>query len=117
MKLLKKRIAWDLIEKEYCTKEENEKFSEILKNGGELPDGVYKETIGSGYEESGSETKYYRNGALEASQEEIFEYLMYKQLSVLDSIRSCLIFFVVLAVLGIIGGAILGIVSCNMLKA
>jgi hypothetical protein len=84
----------NLVDVEYCSNEENDKLSGMQEDG--IPNNVQK-SIG---------TKYYHRYVSDLSDEEKKLFLMTKQLSNLKSIKNCLIFFVVLAIIGLIIGFI-----------
>lgn len=92
------KIDFDLLQKTPCTTEENKEYEELLKNGGTLPDGVFAYTYGD--EESTSE--FYTVYESDLSEAEIQEYLTYKQLSMIKTIKNCVLFFTVLTIIGMI---------------
>lgn len=107
-KLMQLRLKNNLLQKVYCSREESEKYIELLKNNQPLPKGVYQEESDvTGY--SQFYTIYEANK--EMTPEEIEEYFLLKQSSDIRTIRNCVIFFTVLIVIvliiGFIGGACL----------
>ena len=94
------KMDMGLIQQIDCSPKENKEIRKILKETGELPEGVYT------YEyDYGSE--FYRLEEADLTEAEIAEYLTYKQLSLLRTIKNCVVFFTVLTVLGLIGGFML----------
>ena len=80
-----------------CTKEENKEYREMLKRGESLPDGVYK------YEDSlDDELGFYTIYIPEMTSEETKEYILLKQYGELRTIKKCMVFFTVLAILSIV---------------
>lgn len=93
---------FDLIQKIPCTREENKAYSQMLKNGQPLPQGVIKdEYAGEGYAE------FYTVYTPDLSEKEIQEYLTYKKLALLNTIKNCVLFFTVLTIIGLVSGLLL----------
>lgn len=101
--LLAYKEQFDLIQKIPCTKEENKAYTQLLKNGQPLPQHVYK------YEYSLSEDweEFYTLYIPNLTEHEINEYLTYKQLSLLNTIKNYLLFFVILTIIGLVGALLL----------
>ena len=77
-----------------CSKEENQKYRELLKNGGSLPEGVfaYKNDLGENI------YQYYTVHIPEnLSKEERLEYIILKQYELIKTIKNCVLFFAILA--------------------
>jgi hypothetical protein len=89
-----------LSDKYTCSKEEEQEYRRLLKQKESLPNGVYKAENGV----------YYKLQELTISKEERDEYLAYTQIALLGSIKRCLQFFVILAIIGIIGGIIIALI-------
>ena len=68
------------------------KWIEMKKNGEELPEDVFEDTNG----------KYFRLEPSKMSREDELLVVQLRQMKYLKTIRSCVIFFVVLAVIGIL---------------
>lgn len=92
------RMEYDLIQKKPCTAHENEAYQEILKNGGQLPDGVFAYTYG----DQVSSSEFYTVHEEDLTEAEVREYLAYRQLSMIKTIKNCVLFFTVLTVIGMI---------------
>ena len=105
------KTEFNLLVKVPCTQEENEMFVQLLRNGGDLPSGVYAYGINSEYEENIRQwaSKFYTLRETDLSESEIREYLTFKQLNLLDTIKKCIVFFTVLTIIELI--ALLLIVS------
>ena len=99
-KLKAYKIEFELLQKIPCSTQENEEYRKILENGGVLPEGDF-----SYYD--GGETptsSFYKIYETDLTESEIAEYLTYKKLSLIKTIKSCVVFFTVLTVIGIIVG-------------
>ena len=81
-------IELGLVEKVYCSVEEDKKFKKMLKNNESLPPDVKTDMRGM----------HYRWAFHNQSDEKIKQSLLYKQLLILRSMKKCLSFFVILAV-------------------
>ena len=92
---------FDLIQKIPCTKEEDKAYSQMLKNGQPLPEGIERQEFSDGYEE------FYTVYKPDLSEKEIQEYLTYKKLSLLNTIKNCVLFFTVLTIIGLVGWLLL----------
>lgn len=93
------KFEFDLLQKISCTKQENKVYSQILKQGGTLPDGVFAYIYDNG---DISTTDFYTVYESDLSEAEIREYLAYKQLSLIKSIKNYILFFVILTVIGMV---------------
>ena len=93
------RFAFDLMQKIPCTKQENTQYAKLVKEGGALPEGVFPYAYDSG---DISNTEFYTIYEPDLTREEKEEYLIYKKLSYLRTIKNCMVFFVVLTVLSIL---------------
>ena len=104
------RFEFDLMQKIPCTKEENKKCQEILKERGELPEGFYAYVYETG---EISETEFYTIYQPELTEAEKEEYLTYKQLEYLKSIKNGVKFFVILTIIGLICSFFLMLIASN----
>ena len=93
-----------------CSEKENAAYAKLLQENQPLPAGVFPFIYESGEE---SREVFYTLVEPDLTQEEIKEYLTYKNLIYLRTIKNCLVFFTVLTVIGMIFGfmAALGIFS------
>lgn len=92
-----------LLQRIPCTKEENKEYHEILKNGGVLPEGIYPYL--NYLNESDNNTipfEFYTVLDTDLTESEIEEYLTYKKLDLIKTIKNCVVFFTTLAVIGLI---------------
>ena len=88
------RLKYDLYEKALCSQKENQEYKDLLKQGKRLPEDIYP--VGDF-----NDSEFYRLVRPELTQEEIAEYLMYKKLDMLKTIKNCIVFFTVLMIIGI----------------
>lgn len=70
-----------------------------MKNGGVLPEGVYAYVYDDG---ETSTTEFYTIYETDLTESEISEYLTYKKLSLIKTIKNCIMFFTVLTIIGMI---------------
>ena len=96
------RLKYDLYDQRLCTDEENEEYRKLLKQGEKLPDDVYPLDSDWRNVNNSGKTEFCRLIRPELTQEEITEYLMYKKLDMLKTIKNCVVFFTVLTIIGII---------------
>ncbi len=96
--LQKHKFEFNLLQRIPCSKQEIEEYRKILKNGGKLPDGVYVGEL---------DDDFYTIYESDLTEAEIREYLTYKQLSLIRTIKNCAVFFVLLTIIGMISYLIL----------
>lgn len=89
-----------IVQKEFCTQDENLSFKKISKDGEALPEDVHEVDIVFG--------TYCRYVKTDMSVEEIQELLLLRQTSYLKSIKRGVTFFVALAVVGLLLGLYIG---------
>ena len=97
MKDLKKElrenmIELDFIQKQWCTKEEEKEIKMLRKEKKDLPEGIIQDTDDS----------HFRWVESNLSNDEINHLLKLRQTLYLRTIKSCMIFFVVLAAISLI---------------
>lgn len=102
------RLEFDLIQKIPCSKRENTEYKKMLKESGTLPEGVYAYIYNNGTE---SKDEFYTLCETDLTEDEIAEYLTFKKLSLLKTIKTCAVFFTVLSVLGVAACVILLLLS------
>ncbi len=91
--------------KQDCTEEENARYLEKIKNGETVPDNV-----GRYLDENEQPTdNFYIIEKDDMTHEQRMEFLAMKQHEELVSIRKCMVFFTVLAILGLISAFLLKI--------
>lgn len=101
--LRSQRFEHDILQKIPCSAKENRMCEELLKSGGTLPKGVYAYEYDSGT----SVNEFYTIYEADLTENELKEYLAYKQLALLHTIKNCVVFFTVLTVIGIVAGLFL----------
>ena len=99
------KFEFNLLQKIPCARQENEKYKELLKNGDALPEGVHEPTYEYG------ETDFYTISEADLTEGEIREYLTYKQLRLLKTIKNCAVFFTVLTILGMAAYFIMAMIA------
>ncbi len=100
--LQKLRVKHKLIRRTNCTEEENQAYKAMRIKGQRLPDHV-RERLDPGDIPSGI---YYTEESLDLSAEERMEYIELLQLSKLNTIKNCALFFAAIAAV-CIGGFLL----------
>lgn len=98
-KLRAHKFEFDLLQKIPCTKQENKEYQQLLKEGGSLPEGVYAYTYDTG---ETSTSEFYTIYETDLTESEIREYLTYKQLSLIRTIKNCVLFFTILTIIGMV---------------
>lgn len=78
-----------------CSKEDNKKYAQMVKDGQPLPAGVYD------YNYENTESEYYTIYTPDISNDELLEMLTYKKLGYLRTIKNCAVYFVVLSVIAL----------------
>ncbi len=97
-KLRAHKFEFNLLQKIPCSEQENKEYKKLLKEGGTLPKGVYAYE----YEDETSTGEFYTVYEAELTEAEIKEYLTYKQLSYIRTIKNCVLFLTVLVIIKII---------------
>ncbi len=93
------KFEFNLLQKVPCSKQENKEYQKLLKDGGTLPEGIYAYVDNIG---ETSTTEFYTIHETDLTESEIREYLTYKQLSLIRTIKNCVMFFTVLNIIGMI---------------
>ena len=93
------KFEFDLLQKIPCSKQENEEYKKLLKDGGVLPEGVFAYVYDSG---ETSTTEFYTVYETDLTESEITEYLTYKKLSLIRTIKNCAMFFTVLTIISMV---------------
>ncbi|MCC8192601.1 MAG: hypothetical protein LIO41_06160 [Ruminococcus sp.] len=94
------KFEFGLLQKVPCSKEDNNKYQNLQKNGGGLPVGVYSYSNGDVFENDTFYTVYEPY----LTETEKQDYLTLKKLNMIKTIKNCAIFFTVLAVISLICG-------------
>ena len=92
------KAQFDLIQKIPCTKEENKVYTKLVKEGKSLPDGIYRYL----YEAEEDIYDFYSVYEPELTEQETMQYLAYKKLELLRTIKNCVVFFTVLTVISLV---------------
>ena len=100
-KLRSHKFEFNLLQKTPCTKQEKKKYQKLLKDGGTLPEGVFAYDYDLG---ETSPSEFYTIYETDLSESEIREYLTYKQLSLIRTIKNFVLFFTILTIIGIVIG-------------
>ena len=87
-----------LLQKIDCSREDNKKYNQLLKNNEPLPNGVYEYKMETG-ERTGT---FYTVYQPELTQEEKLEYITLKQLKMISTIKNCVVFFTALTVISMV---------------
>ncbi|MEE1116412.1 MAG: hypothetical protein UH851_06125 [Clostridia bacterium] len=98
-KLRSYKFEFDLLQQIPCSKQENKEYQKLLKEGGVLPEGVFAYVYDSG---ETSTTEFYTIYETDLTESEIREYLTYKKLSLIRTIKNCIMFFTVLTIIGMV---------------
>lgn len=102
------KFKHNIFRKVPCSKEENAEYHQWIKNGGELPEGVYAEN-NSAYDGDTFAYEFYTIEESDLTESEIREYLAYKQLDYIRTIKNCVLFFTVSTIIGMIAYLIFGV--------
>ena len=93
------KFEFNLLQRIPCSKQDNKEYAKILKEGGTLPEGVYAYVYDDG---EISTNEFYTIYETDLTEAEIQEYLTYKQLSLIRTIKNCVVFFTVLTIIGMV---------------
>ena len=91
-----------MYEKALCTQKESEEYKDLLEQGKRLPEDVYRADSDWRNVNDAGDSEFFRLVRPDITQEDIMEYLMYKKLDMLKTIKNCVVFFTVLVIIGII---------------
>ena len=93
------KYEFDLLQRIPCSEQENKEYQKLLKDGGVLPEGVFAYVYGNG---ETSTTEFYTVYETDLTESEITEYLTYKKLNLIRTIKNCVMFFTVLTIIGMV---------------
>ncbi len=93
------KFDFDLLQRIPCSKQENKEYQKLIKDGGVLPEGVFAYVYDSG---EASTTEFYTIYKADLTESEIAEYLTYKKLSLIRTIKNCVVFFTVLTIIAMV---------------
>lgn len=91
------KYEFDLLQKVECPKEESKRYLQMVKNGEPLPEGVYRYV----YENGEQADIFYTIYKPDLTDAEIAEYLSYKQLGYIKTIKNCVLFFTIIAIISL----------------
>ena len=111
-KLTEYRYEYDLLQKIPFSKAENKVYKALLKAGQPLPEGVYRYKNVDGNELD----QFYTIYAAAMDDKQVMEYLTYKKLDMLRTIKNCVVFFTVLAVISLVCGFLLSMSLNGMFR-
>lgn len=106
------QVKYNLLRDRQCSKEEHDTYLKLTHTGQELPDNVYEVVTSEGAVIS------YRQITSDApllDDQERMEFLMYKNLELLRSIKNCNIFLVVVTAINLASAIIGAIILSNAL--
>ena len=86
-----------------CTEAENEQYLKLQEERKPLPDDI---TFDTDFNSGVTTTVFYRTITPGFDKDEYDEYLKIKQLKAITTIKNCVVFFVVLAVIGLVASLI-----------
>lgn len=104
------RFEFDFLQKIPCNGQENKLYQNLLKNGQALPEGIYQ-YVYDGYK---STTEFYKIYETDLTESERKEYLTYKQLGLIKTIKNCVLFFTSMAITGIVIYIIMMIIAASI---
>ena len=90
------KIDHGLLQPIRCSHEEEDEYKRLLKSNKRLPDDVL-------HKNDYNENTFYRIPPTDLTCNEVAEYIAFRQLRTLEYIKNCLLFFVILAAVGLIG--------------
>ena len=88
-----------------CSYEENEKYRNLLQKNEPLPNGILRRNSDVSVEYA----SFYKVERTALSKDELAEYLEYKQLKSIITIKKCVVFFTVLTVISLVCSLILAL--------
>ncbi len=110
--LEEQRYEWGLLQKIPCSKEDNKRYCQMLKDGESIPQGVYRYVDGAGVEMN----SFYSIYQSDLTQEEQDELLKLEKLSMIRTIKNCAIFFVALTAISLLVYFLIAAQSCGSLR-
>lgn len=111
--LSEKNFIKNLVRKLDCTKEEEKIYSENIKNNQPLPEGIYYESAAAGNQFNG---RFYRISKPQISEEDLKLYFSLKQLSGINTIKKCILFFTILTIISLMISAITFIIMFDSIN-
>ena len=105
--LMQLRYEYGTMEQINCTEEQNAEYRQLSKENKPLPPRVFCRNSDPASEYA----SFYTVSEMDLSTEQLNEYLQYRQLKTLTSIKKCMVFFTVLTVIAIAVGVITGLAA------
>lgn len=102
------KFQFGLMQKTPCNGLDNKTYRDMVKNGEKLPENVFPYIYDDGSE---SETEFYIVYEPDLTEAEIAEYLTYKKLEMIRTIKNCAVFFTTLAVIGMVAYILLSFMA------
>ena len=99
-KIEENRERYGVYHCQYFTPKDNKELREALKSGKVLPEGI---------EQCENNQKKFKRIVMPKTNDDIIEYLSYKQIELLTTIKNCIVYFTVCS---IVGGVFLFWQSC-----
>ena len=96
-KLRALKFELGLLQRIHCNKQETDMYKKILSTGGTLPENVYVHDTGDI-----STTEFFTIYETDLTEVERNEYLICEQLSLIKTIKNCVMFFTILTIIGMI---------------
>ena len=100
--LMQLRYEFDLLEQIDCTEEQNAEYRQLARENKPLPKRVYCRNTDPTFDYA----QFYTVSEMDLSTEQLNEYLQYRQLKTLTTIKKCMVFFTVLTVISLVVTAI-----------
>lgn len=88
------RCQYDILQRIGFSRKENKAYYKMVRSGEKLPENVHRSEF--------ADDEFFSYYQAELSEAERTEYLTYKQLDLLRTIKNCLVFFTVLVVISLI---------------
>ncbi|MDO4748689.1 MAG: hypothetical protein Q4A12_05900 [Eubacteriales bacterium] len=117
-KLKEYKLTFGMLSSVPCTEDETTYYNQLLDNGGSLPENIHCIKYNC-YDNNGLVPqvvrKYFKYLDSGLNENEVAEYLTYKKLTLLRTIKNCLVFFVVLTSILLGASLITSVVMLSML--
>lgn len=92
------KCQYDLTQKIPCSEKENAQYQKIVEAGGTLPEDIHPYIYD---DDVVSKTEFYTLYEPDLTEKETQEYLTYRKLEFLRTIKNCVLFFTVLTIIGL----------------
>ena len=94
------RIKYNTFSKKECDEETSKKYDKMLD--GKHPEGILPEDVEYEFDYDNQRYKYYYGSQSELNKDEIQEFIGYKTIKLLTTIKNCVLFFTICTVIGAI---------------